>query len=275
MLPEPIKQRVRESFDRAASTYDDAAVVQRRVCARLVEILPAELSLRRILDAGCGTGDGARRLRERWPQAHITGVDFAPAMLARAQHAYARCVVADIEKLPFPEASFDLWWSSLSLQWCAATAVFAEAGRVLPAGGLLAASTLGPETFHELRSAFAQIDSHRHTLPFSSPEAIGAALAAAGFGGVRLWRERHTLFYPDLKSLLRAIKAIGAQNVGEGGRSGMLGRQSWQRLEAAYEAFRQPAGLPASYDVVFVLGERGSGRAADGNSPLFLLLTPL
>ena len=60
----------------------------------------------------------------------------------------------------------------------------------------------------------------------------------------------HTVFYPNLKSLLRSIKDIGAHNVGEDGRQGMLGRAAWRRIEAAYEQFRTPAGLPASYDVL-------------------------
>jgi malonyl-CoA O-methyltransferase len=57
------------------------------------------------------------------------------------------------------------------------------------------------------------------------------------------------VFYPDLKSLLRSVKDIGAHTVGEGARTGMLGRSAWQRVEAAYEAYRTPQGLPASYDV--------------------------
>ena len=55
-----------------------------------------------------------------------------------------------------------------------------------------------------------------------------------------------------MKTLLRAVKAIGAQNVGEGGRSGMMGRLAWQTLEAAYERFREKDGLPASYDVILI-----------------------
>ena len=54
-------------------------------------------------------------------------------------------------------------------------------------------------------------------------------------------REHHAIHYPDLKTLLRAVKAIGAHNVGEGGRSGMMGRAAWQHVEAAYERFRHPA----------------------------------
>ena len=256
MLSDSLKQRVRESFDRAAITYDSAAVVQRRVCERLQELLPPETCPRKILDAGCGTGYGARLLRVRWPQTQITGVDFSPAMLALAQQSSDFCLAADIEKLPFDGESFDLWWSSLSIQWCALDLVLAEAQRVLQAGGKLAASTLGPETFHELRTAFARVDRYRHTLPFSTPEDLSASLERAGFCGIQHLRERHTVYYPDLKSLLRAIKAIGAQNIGEGGRNGMLGRAAWQQLEAAYESFRQPQGLPASYDVLFFLAQK-------------------
>ena len=250
MPQSPIKQRVRDSFDRAAATYDGAAVVQRRVCDRLLEECHPGLVPARILDAGCGTGYGAGQLRKRWPQAHITGIDFAPAMLALAGPATDCCQAADIEKLPFADASFDLWWSSLSIQWCSADTVFSEAARVLAPGGQVAFSTLCTDTFAELRAAFSGVDRHRHTLPFDEPAAIEAALARAGLRNIQLLRERHTVHYPDLKSLLRSIKAIGAQNVGEGGRSGMMGRVAWQQVQAAYEQFREPEGLPASYDVL-------------------------
>ena len=257
-MPLPFdKQRVRASFDRAALTYDAAAVVQRRVCDRLLDKLSLDRSTApHILDAGCGTGYGARLLRSRWPAAQITGIDFAPAMLGVARHDTDSCCAADIEKLPFASAHFDLWWSSLTIQWCDAATVFAEAARVLQSGGQLALSTLGPGTFHELREAFAGIDQHRHTLPFSDVNHIVAALTAAGFRDVVVQRERHSVHYPDLKTLLRAVKAIGAHNVGDGARSGMLGRSAWQRVEAAYERHRESAGLPASYDVILCYGKR-------------------
>lgn len=250
-MPLPsLKQRVRASFDRASLTYDDAATVQRQVCTRLCEALTVACAPERILDAGCGTGYGARLLRARWPAGSITGVDFAPAMLEIARHTTDACLSADIEELPFPDHSFDLWWSSLAIQWCDTDKVFREAARVLEPGGQLALSTLGLETFAELRAAFSGVDQHRHTLPFATPEVVGAALERAGFSHVRVLRERHAVFYPDLKSLLRSVKDIGAHTVGEGARAGMLGRGAWQQVEAAYEVYRTPQGLPASYDVL-------------------------
>ena len=256
MIPPTIKQRVRESFDRAAETYDGAARVQRHVCQRLIEQFKRPDTPRHILDAGCGTGYGARLLRTRWPEAAITGVDFAPSMLKLAEREMDACFTADIEELPFGAESFDLWWSSLSIQWCDPARVFAEAARVLKSGGQLALSTLGPDTFYELREAFNGVDQHRHTLAFDKPEAIDRMLTETRFRNITLSREKHTVHYPDLKTLLRAVKAIGAHNVGEGGRNGMMGRDAWKKLEAAYEQFREPAGLPASYDVIFVYASK-------------------
>lgn len=254
MPQRPAKQLVRESFERAAATYDAAACLQRDVCERLLAGFTAQPTT--IIDAGCGTGYGARLLRERWPSTHITAADFAPAMIDLACHDAECAVVADIEALPFGNASFDTWWSNLSIQWCAASRVFTEAERVLSSGGRLAVATLGPGTFAELRDAFSTIDPYRHTLPFSEPDEIRQALAAAGFHNIALHRQSLSVHYPDLKTLLRAVKAIGANRVGTDARRGMMGRSSWQKLEAAYESQRNSEGLPASYDVILCYAEK-------------------
>lgn len=247
-MPAIAKPSVRASFDRAAATYDAAAVVQRQVGELLLAGFSADPQ--NILDAGCGTGFGAQILRQRWPDARIAAVDFAPAMLDIARRHSDCCLAADIEALPFATGVFDAWWSNLSIQWCAADKVFAEASRLLRPGGQLAVSTLGPGTFGELRDAFRDLDPYRHTLPFSEPGELASALHAVAFDDLRWQRETLTVYYPDLKNLLRAVKAIGANRVGDGGRTGMMGRAAWQALEAAYELRRGPEGLPASYDVI-------------------------
>jgi len=253
----PIKQSVRASFDRAASSYDAAAGLQRQVCARLLASFNAPIHAPLdMLDAGCGTGYGARLLRQHWPTARIAAADFAPAMLTLARQEADFCLAADIETLPFAEQSFDVWWSNLTIQWCAANHVFSEAARVLRPAGHLAVSTLGPATFHELRTAFTGLDAYRHTLPFSEADQVCQTLADAGFWHITCERETLTVFYPDLKALLRAVKAIGANRVGTGARRGMMGRAAWQALEAGYERQRTDAGLPASYDVIFCYAEK-------------------
>jgi malonyl-CoA O-methyltransferase len=252
----PAKPRVRESFARAAASYDNAAVLQRQVGERLLADFSPLPEPGTIIDAGCGTGHGCRLLRARWPSAHITAVDFATSMLAVARSAADHCLAADIEALPCGDERFSTWWSNLTVQWCDSGKVFAEARRVLRPGGQLALSTLGPQTFAELRAAFIGIDRHRHTLSFSEPDAIAAALTLAGFAEVRLQRQTINMHYPDLKTLLRAVKEIGANSVGEGARSGLLGRSAWQRVQAAYEQHRTPAGLPARYDVILAYARK-------------------
>lgn len=252
----PPKRRVRESFDRSAASYDAAAVLQRRVCERLLAGCTPRSAPASILDAGCGTGFGARLLHKRWPAAAIVGVDFAPRMLSIARHEAAVCVAADIEALPFADQRFALWWSSLTVQWCDLRLALAEARRVLQPGGEVALSTLGPETFRELREAFVGVDNHRHTLGFSEPEAVSRALAQAGFSAISVQREAIELHYVDLQALLRAVKEIGANSVGDEGRRGMLGRHAWQRVQAAYEQHRTAAGLPARYDVILAYARK-------------------
>ena len=256
-MQRPEKHRIRSAFDRAAASYDAAAVLQRAVCERLLALrTEAASETPHILDAGCGTGYGARLLRERWPQARISAADFAASMAAKTAADGIDCVLADIEALPFRPACFDGYWSSLTVQWCDSQRVLAEAARVLMPGGWLALSTLGEGTYAELRTAFSGVDRHQHTLDFSAADQLAEAARSAGLQQIKLHRETITLHYPDLKRLLGAVKAIGANALGPGRRTGMMGKTAWAALSAAYEFHRTAAGLPASYDVILLTGHK-------------------
>ncbi|MBS1189328.1 MAG: pimeloyl-CoA biosynthesis protein BioC [Rhodocyclaceae bacterium] len=254
-MTQPPKHRVRQSFERAAATYDSAAQVQRLICDWQADALPATLAPDVVLDVGCGTGYALRLLRERFPAAALVALDLSPAMLATIR-APALRLAGDAERLPLAAASVGLYWSSLALQWCDLDTALAEARRVLKAGGHLAVSTLGPGTFAELRSAFSAADAHRHTLAFQTPGQIAARLAAAGFSDHRISRRQQVCHYPDLKTLLRAVKAVGANQVGSGRRPGLMSRTAWQRAEAAYEALRETRGLPLTYDVITIHSQK-------------------
>ncbi|MCW7991827.1 trans-aconitate methyltransferase, partial [Streptomyces platensis subsp. clarensis] len=43
----------------------------------------------RIADLGCGPGNVTALLADRWPDAHITGLDLSPEMLERAEKDWA------------------------------------------------------------------------------------------------------------------------------------------------------------------------------------------
>lgn len=250
----PARHQVRQSFERAAATYDQAAEVQRLACQILAERLPQQPSTTpRLLDAGCGTGYALPLLQACAPAAEVLALDLAPAMLARTHAATAR-IQGDLECLPLATASIDLYWSSLAWQWCDPARALAEARRVLRRGGHFLLCSLGPATFTELRQAFAAVDDYPHTLDFLAGDTLLQLAQGAGFPALQLHNQRATVHYPDVRHLLRAVKAVGANQLGRGRRTGLMGRAAFARLSAAYETQRQEAGLPLSYDLIFLSG---------------------
>jgi malonyl-CoA O-methyltransferase len=63
--------------------------------------------------------------------------------------------------------------------------------------------------------------------------------------------EPHQLLYPDALALMRELQRIGARNAASGRARGLTGRDRLQRMIAAYEQWRTPAGLPATFEVIF------------------------
>lgn len=255
------KHAVRRAFDRAAGSYDGAADVQRLACDRLAGFAAAHApadSARIALDAGCGTGYGLAGLAELCPSALLVAFDFAPAMLRQTRdacrsvgEARSALLCGDLEALPLAAGSIDAVWSSLALQWCDPHLVFAELARGLRGGGVGWIATLGPRTLWELRAAFAEVDEAEHVLRFHTAAVWQEAAVAAGLDCIA-WREEAVpALAPDLRALLRSIKAIGAQTVAAGRRKATMGKAAWRRLEQAYERHRRDDGLlPATYDLI-------------------------
>jgi malonyl-CoA O-methyltransferase len=252
------RRAVVTAFDRASASYDAAATLQARVRNELLGRLDElKVAPRSILDLGAGTGHSTRALKRRYPKALAVAVDIAPGMLdqARGQSRWLRRferVRADAYALPFREASFDLVFSSLMLQWCDdLDAVFGELSRVLAPGGLLLFSTFGPGTLAELRESWAASDgAPNHVNHFFAPPVIGSALLQASLGEPVLDVDRIVMHYPDVISLMRELKAIGAHNVTQGRARGLTGRRRLAAMTAAYETLRRDGKLPATYEVI-------------------------
>ena len=78
--------QARRSFAKAASGYDQAAVLQHEIGRRMIERLDTmRIEPRRILDIGCGTGVGTDALLRRYPKAEVIALDFALPMLSHAR----------------------------------------------------------------------------------------------------------------------------------------------------------------------------------------------
>ncbi len=256
------KGAARRSFDQAALGYDEAAVLQREMADRLLERLDyVRLEPKLVLDLGAGTGYAIAGLQQRFAQARILALDFAPTMLlrARAQDRTCSsrperpdCVCADVESLPLANASVDLIFSNATLQWCNdIRGTFGECLRVLRPGGLLMFTTFGPDTLWELREAWAAADGHPHVSPFLDMHDVGDALANARFADPVIDVERLTVTYEQARDLMRDLKVLGAHNATSARARGLTGRRRLVAVERAYEVHRKNGRLPASYEVVY------------------------
>jgi len=192
-------EQVRRHFGGAARSYDEAAEVQGEVLERLLERLDGVAREPRIvLDAGAGTGRGTRALSDRYPRARVIALDIAEPMAraARRRRPWFRkfhSVCADAARLPLADASVDLVFSNLMLQWTGdPAAVFTEARRVLKPDGLLLFSSFGPDTLRELRMAWAEADERVHVNRFIDMHDLGDALLRCGFVNPVMDVDRHT-----------------------------------------------------------------------------------
>jgi ubiquinone/menaquinone biosynthesis C-methylase UbiE len=113
-----VKGQVAAHWGRRAPGFDSGfghsirTAAERAAWDRIFGLFLAGRGSLEALDAGCGTGFLSFELATRGHR--VTGVDFAPAMLAEARRKAAqqnfpvRFAGADAEQLPFPAASFDL-----------------------------------------------------------------------------------------------------------------------------------------------------------------------
>src|SRR5919199_3416305 len=129
---------------RSSHIYD---VMARRVLRGMYRRLAADVAGfapvgGAVLDVGTGPGVLLVELAARRPDLRLTGVDLSADMVAPGVHNLApfgeraRPRVGDVTSLPFPDRSFDLIVSSLSLHhWDHPEAAAPELARVLRPGG--------------------------------------------------------------------------------------------------------------------------------------------
>lgn len=254
------KNAISLSFDRAASSYDHHAVLQREIESRLLERIEfRRIEPRMILDLGCGTGSASHTLATRFKQAIVIALDWAPAMLAKVGagaetdpdgELFPLC--ADMHVLPLAASSADLIFSNLALQWSYdLPAIFREFRRIMKADAMLVFSCFGPDTLNELKQAWRAVDKLPHVNDYPDMHDIGDEMLAAGFREPVMDAERLTLEYPDVMSLMRELKGLGEHNVASQRFRGLTGKDRLKAMLEAYEQFRCNERYPASFEVIY------------------------
>jgi tRNA (cmo5U34)-methyltransferase len=106
------------------------------------------IAARRVLELGTGTGVTTRRVRDRHPDAHFTGVDSSAEMLAHADQPGADLRLQDLRD-PLPEGPFDVVFSAFAVHHIDGPAkadLYARVAAVLaPGGRFVLADVIVPE----------------------------------------------------------------------------------------------------------------------------------
>jgi malonyl-CoA O-methyltransferase len=250
---------LRQHFGRAAKQYSQVAMLQAEVEKRLLEQLDVleDRKPDRILDIGCGPGQASAAIKKRWPKSEVWALDAALPMLQEVpkQTRFWRPikrVCADASQLPFRDQSIDVIFSSLCLQWVNdLPATLAEFRRVLKPEGLMLFTTFGPDTLIELRDAYLQAgDAFPPISPFAAIQQIGDAMMAAGFKNPVLDREQYCLTYADTRSLMKELKAIGANDARPQRTRGLSSKTRLQKMQTEYELRRRDNVIPSTWEVV-------------------------
>lgn len=249
--------QVRQSFNRAASSYDAVGTLQHQVARALSTLvsqtLPVTLS-GNLLDAGSGTGYCLEDLRNCFNDARFIAVDFAERMLQSIpEHPETLRVSADLQTLPIASGTINAYLSSLAWQWCDPALAAKEATRILKPQGDLFVSTLLSGTFHELAHGLqaCSLNPDQHLLRCASSAQIQSALAAADIEILSLASTQITTWHENFKALRHSIRGVGA-NHSPNQTTPMLTRHTLTQLVEAYEGLRTSRGLPLSYEVLTI-----------------------
>lgn len=194
-------------------------------------------------------GGGHTALRARYPQAEILWAEpdaaQAAQRLLRAPwwQPWKRSADRVLAPEELPPGGAQMLWASLGLLGQAEPdALFRRWARALAPQGYLLFSTLGPDSFKELRALYANQGWGAATPAWIDLHDLGDALLQAGFADPVMDQERLTLTWADAEALWHELAALGG-NLAPDRHPGLRTPRWKQRwLSAATEQLRQSDG---------------------------------
>lgn len=253
MLLKAIDHRIRRAFSQAAIQYDLLTSLHKEIGRELIrKIIPIEEN-ENILDVGMGTGWLTGKLAFYFPESKVIGLDFSTGMVdkAKQQKEGFDIIQANACVLPFQENTFDLIASNLAYQWIGdLDRAFEQCYSCLKPGGTLTLTMFGHDTFRELFESLEHASNGKRSFKrLAKEEQIKQALENAGFLEVETNYEIIKVHFPDMMSLMKWIKEIGANALEK---ESFIGKDLLKSANQYYnENFQDKFSIYATFEVIW------------------------
>jgi trans-aconitate 2-methyltransferase len=210
-----------------------------------------------VVDLGCGPGALTATLAQRWPGAHVLGIDSSPEMIARTAEFQTDAVSFSLaDAADFSAVGVDVLVSNALLQWVPGHLdLLKRWASELNDGGWMAFQV--PANFdspsHQLMRAVASSprwrdrlgEVLRHREPVARPDAYVDLLADAGMR-VNAWQTEYMHVLPGGDPVLEWVRGTGLRPV-----LNILSGDELARFEASYATLLRDAYPKRPYGTVF------------------------
>lgn len=186
-----------------------------------------------ILNDGLYTAHSHAQLLQRYPSAKVIDIH-------------------DIDELKkISDASINLIFAHFPLLSQDPVEILREFFRVLADGGLLLFTSLGPDTFCELRESFRAVDSYRHAHDFVDMHHVGDCLKKLNFTDPVMDREVMTILYENIPLFFSDLKSLQATSRHEKRSRGLMSRMRWKKMLLHYDQLKIDNAYPVSIELIF------------------------
>jgi trans-aconitate 2-methyltransferase len=245
-----------EKKDWSATQYLKFEAERTRPARDLLAQVPSTLQLKRIIDLGCGPGNSTAVLQEKFPNAHLSGMDSSPDMIEKAKQRLPdlHFRVADLMTYQpsTAEGDVDLYFSNAVFQWLDGPDRLAVIKRLMQTqkpGGVFAWQV--PDNFNEYSHVAMRETAALDGAPWKAVLAAGKNPARELFqtpqqlydelkplcSSITIWHTYYQVILDSHEGIVEWVKGTGLQPfinpLNEEQREGFL-REYLARLKRAY-----------------------------------------
>lgn len=149
------KSLVKKRFKKSLKTYDENAIVQKKMAKELINLLPKK-EYNKIFEIGCATGILTKEIADKLIFSELYLNDIVEESKKYVQEIYKECnfIAGDIENIDLNK-KYNLIISNACLQWCSNIEdTLSKLINALDDDGILAISIFGEDNLKEIKSIF-------------------------------------------------------------------------------------------------------------------------